>query len=157
MARTLTRHTHTYRDRGEPLAHCHPDSTTPKFADHDEHVQTIARVNGGCGFPFVQATEISPDPRPPGGLKSLLAEVCERRGVSADEVYAGSRLRPVAHAKQEFMWLARQVRWPDGRHRYSLPMIARFLNLQDHTTVLHGERAHQARLDEAASTHAVAA
>ena len=128
-----------------------PDSTTPKFAFDHLHIQAVSNANGGMGFPFVQASEIHGDPRPPGGLRGLLATVARDYSMTAEELLSPRRSYCVSHPRQDFMWRARQVKWPDGAHRYSLPFIAGFLGFTDHTTILHGVRAHQARLDAEAS------
>jgi chromosomal replication initiation ATPase DnaA len=85
------------------------------------------------------------DPRPPGGLKAMAAEVYAYYGLDTSELLSTSRSRRVTHPRHAFMWHARQVKWPDGENRYSLPMIGAFLGM-DHTSVLHGERAHKKRL-----------
>lgn len=138
---------HQVRDVGEPLAVSHPDSSTPKFANHDEHLAAIAAANNGFGFASADVSDgIRSDPRPPGGLRSLLEAVSRERNIPLHELTSATRAHPVAHARQDFMWRARQVRWPDGRPRYSLPFIARFLGMKDHTSILHGVRAHEGRL-----------
>jgi hypothetical protein len=86
------------------------------------------------------------DPRPPGGLVGLLSSVAADHGLSIRDLESESRRGPVVRARQEFMWRARAIRWSDGGHRYSLPMIGDFLG-RDHTTVLHGVRRHQGRLE----------
>lgn len=79
----------------------------------------------------------------------VLAEVCQSRPkMKPEDILAGSRARPIAHAKQEAMWRLRQVTWENGAPRYSLPAIASALNLKDHTTVLWGCRQHAKRLAE---------
>jgi chromosomal replication initiation ATPase DnaA len=92
------------------------------------------------------------DPRPPGGLKAMAAEVYAYYGLDTSELLSTSRSRRVTHPRHAFMWHARQVKWPDGENRYSLPMIGAFLGM-DHTSVLHGERAHARRLAEVIPVH----
>ncbi len=65
-------------------------------------------------------------------------------GVSVTQLRGPDRARSVSHPRQHFMWVARQHIVGD-RHRWSLPEIGRFLGGRDHTTVLHGVRAHEAR------------
>lgn len=79
-------------------------------------------------------------PGSPKTAKQIIAHVAERRGMSVKEMLSQTRRRPVARARQEAMWELRQ------RTRLSLPAIAERLKLKDHTTVLHGVRAHEARL-----------
>ena len=79
----------------------------------------------------------------------IIAEVAPKYGVRSAEVLAtGVRQRRViSHARHEVMWRLRAIKGPDGRPKHSLPLIARSLNLIDHTSVLFGIRAHAARLD----------
>ena len=85
------------------------------------------------------------DPRPPGGMRSILAEVAAYYDVTPESVLSKSRARVVAHPRQAFMYAARAVKWPDGQHRYSLPQIGQFLG-KDHSTILFGVRRHATRL-----------
>lgn len=96
----------------------------------------------------------SDDPRPGGGMAQILAETAADYGLSPSQLQGNSRVRTISWPRQDFMWRCRQVKWADGSHRYSYPMIGGFLDM-DHTTIIHGVRAHAARL--AALTEAVAA
>jgi chromosomal replication initiation ATPase DnaA len=85
------------------------------------------------------------DDAPPVSKASIIAEVARRRGLTAADLTGTGRWRDVARPRQEAMWLMRQVRRADGSRRYSLPEIGRALGYRDHTTVLHGVRAHAKR------------
>jgi hypothetical protein len=132
-----------------------PDSTdtsTPKFANHEAHILDLCNANDGNGFPYLSMDHLGRrDPRPAGGLKGILAEVATEWGMRPEDILQDSRKKLIVEPRQDFMWRARQVRWPDGSYRYSLPMIAAFLRLKDHTTVMHGVRRHEARMAELAS------
>jgi chromosomal replication initiation ATPase DnaA len=78
-------------------------------------------------------------------IRAIIWAVADERGVSPDEITGRGRTQKVAHARQEVMWRARQVLRPDGSPRYSFPFIGRELN-RDHTTVVHGVAAHEARV-----------
>lgn len=80
-------------------------------------------------------------------MRAILRHVAARHDVTEADIVGESRARLYVLPRQECMWLMWQVRWPDGRRRYSMPQIAKFLGDRDHTTVLHGIRRHQARLD----------
>lgn len=54
----------------------------------------------------------------------------------------------VGEARHELMWRIQQVKTPSGEGAYSLREIARVMNLGDHTSALHGIRAHEKRLAE---------
>jgi len=70
-------------------------------------------------------------------------QVAARHGVSVAELRGPCRARRVAWPRQELMWRARR------ETRLSLPQIGERLGGRDHTTVIHGVRAHQDRLDRA--------
>ena len=71
------------------------------------------------------------------GLLDLLDAVCDRRGVTRDELCGRSRSRAVAAARHELWWLIRHH--PDRCYSYS--EIARLV-CRNHVTVLQGVAAH---------------
>lgn len=73
--------------------------------------------------------------------------VADKYELTVEDLEGESRARRIAHPRQEAMWMMRQIVREDGTWRYSLPDIGRSLGCRDHTTVLHGVREHQARLD----------
>lgn len=80
--------------------------------------------------------------------KRIIAQVAEQHGLTAAELLGATRVRSIAYARQEAMWrISREL----GR---SLPEIGRMMGGRDHTTVLHGIRAHERRLAEAGKTDA---
>lgn len=87
-------------------------------------------------------------PRPTSTMRSILEDVCAKHRLSVREVTGESRYIHLVRARQNFMWLCRQVKNSDGSCRYSLPQIGNFLGM-DHTTILHGVRAHEKRLQAA--------
>jgi chromosomal replication initiation ATPase DnaA len=68
-------------------------------------------------------------------------QVALRHGITVEDLRGPCRARRVAWPRQELMWRARR------ETRLSLPQIGERLGGRDHTTVIHGVRAHQARLD----------
>ena len=79
-------------------------------------------------------------------MRQITTEVAAERGVSyADLVMPdsvpGARAFAIAHPRQEAMWRMKQT------GKWSLPQMGRFLGGRDHTTILAGVRAHQARID----------
>ena len=70
-------------------------------------------------------------------LLVLAVEVARVYGLKVEDFKDRTRVREVAWPRQEFMLAAH-------RQGYSLGQIGRFLN-RDHTTILHGIRAAQAR------------
>jgi hypothetical protein len=74
-------------------------------------------------------------------LRDLLRLVAKARHFSVDEMCSQRRWAPLALARHEFSWLA-------YRHSTrSLPEMGRALGGRDHTTILHGIRRFQKRID----------
>ncbi len=69
----------------------------------------------------------------------ILAEVALRYGLSISEILGRSRVRSKVEARQEAMWLIR------CRLNMSYPELGAFFD-RDHTTCMHGVRAHNSRL-----------
>lgn len=72
-------------------------------------------------------------------LSQICQDVADKHGIPAAQLRGVSRERRYAHPRQEAYWLARKT------GRYSLSQIGRFFGGRDHTTVLHGIRAYEAR------------
>jgi chromosomal replication initiation ATPase DnaA len=94
----------------------------------------------GC---YAVARPIAPPaplaPLPPRAF-CVLADVAERHDVSVHELRGPSRRLPLAHVRQEAMWLLRQL-----PHAPSHPTIGRWLGGRHHTTIIHGVRSHERR------------
>lgn len=88
-------------------------------------------------------------------IRDIVREVSERTGVPAHEIVGRSRVRAVAHARQEVMFEARHVLRPDGSFRYSLVVIGREIGRLGglpplhHATIIHGYRKHRERVRKA--------
>jgi hypothetical protein len=67
----------------------------------------------------------------------VIREVAEQRGVHIRDILGPSRMRRFAWPRQEAMFEA-YVQCPHA----SYPAIGRILGDRDHTTILHGVRAH---------------
>lgn len=74
-------------------------------------------------------------------MASILDQIAEQYGVSVADLRGPDRTKAISTARQHAMWLMAQ------QPHLSLPQIGRYLNGRDHTTILHGIRQHQARLD----------
>lgn len=79
---------------------------------------------------------------------AVVALVACKRGVAPADILSKSRRQHITQARQEVMWRLRAIRGAGGRPKHSYPLIARSLGLGDHTTVIHGVRAHERRLLE---------
>lgn len=79
-------------------------------------------------------------------VDEVVADVAARHGITPGELLGPRRLRHLIIPRQEAMYLLRAIKASDGLPKYSLPAIGIALGGRDHTTVLHGVRAHAARL-----------
>lgn len=75
-------------------------------------------------------------------MRAIARAVAARHRMTLDEMMSASRVRRLARARQEAMYLMVKA------ERWSLPRIGMFFG-KDHTTILHGARAHERRLEEA--------
>lgn len=66
-------------------------------------------------------------------IAQIVKVVAEARNVSVYEIASSSRSQPISWARQEIMYLVRELT------NLSLPSIGRILG-RDHTTILHGLR-----------------
>lgn len=102
-------------------------------------------------------------------IASICRDVAEKYGLTVAQLESQSRIRPIAHPRQEVMWRAYQIRRWDGSRRYSTTMIGRYWKGKggrtkglDHSTVIHSLRAYEKRariilLDQIAFANAQAA
>lgn len=72
-------------------------------------------------------------------MRGILSDVSWRHGVPVDALRGPDRRRWAVYPRQEAMYLMYKT------GRFSLPQIGIFLGDRDHTTVLHGIRAHAKR------------
>lgn len=70
----------------------------------------------------------------------IIQQVCKDHGVQVQWVLGKSRVQRIVRARHEIMWKLNLL-------GMTLPSIGRRLN-RDHTTVLHGIRQHQKRIEE---------
>jgi chromosomal replication initiation ATPase DnaA len=78
----------------------------------------------------------TPDPNSSG---AIISGVAKRHSITVPEIKGASRKKHIVIARQEAMYLLR------GKG-LSFPVIAKLLGGRDHTTALHGYRAHKKRL-----------
>lgn len=81
---------------------------------------------------------------PKDSVGAIARQVAEEHGLTLVELTGPSRKRRFVYARHDAFARTYQVRYSDGSHRHSLMQIARFYRV-DHTTVLHGIRAHWER------------
>ncbi|RZJ46271.1 MAG: hypothetical protein EON87_05250 [Brevundimonas sp.] len=73
-------------------------------------------------------------------VREIVGGVANEHGLSLAEITGERRHRFIAWPRQEAMWRLYQ------HTSFSLPAIGRLMGGRDHTTVLHGIRAFEARL-----------
>lgn len=74
-------------------------------------------------------------------IRELIGQVAAEHGLTYDDMIGHNRTRRVSHARQELYWRMKRE-FP----RLSLPQIAKHIGNRDHTTILHGIAAHEARM-----------
>lgn len=79
-------------------------------------------------------------------LRDIMREVAARHGLTVAQMLSKRRTRPLVHARHEVMWEARR------RTALSYPHIAELMGFKDHTSIIHGERAHAKRTGGKPST-----
>ena len=77
-------------------------------------------------------------------MRDIARDFEAERNADLEIILSRERLHKIAVLRQELMWTLRQVKI-DGRPRYTYPQIAKFLR-RDHTTVIHGVKAHEQRI-----------
>lgn len=79
-------------------------------------------------------------PRPHNRITTIQIAIAARYDVTLHALLSQRRSRHLAHARQAAMWLARQAT------QRSYAEIGRLFGNRDHTTVIHGIRAVEARM-----------
>lgn len=74
-------------------------------------------------------------------IKEIIAETARKYGLRPAEIVSHRRSRRLIGPRQEAMW---RCCMETSR---SLPVIARHFGGRDHTTIIHGRRQHQKRID----------
>ena len=75
--------------------------------------------------------------------KQIIQETADKYGITVAELIGQCRCKHYVLARQEAGW---RIRRECG---YSLPRIGKLLGGKDHTTILHGCRAHEKRMASA--------
>ena len=75
-------------------------------------------------------------------VRTILQTVAEKRGVDRIEILADRRQKETVEARHEVFYIARKLT------RHSLPAIARIVGGRDHTSVLHGARRIERRIED---------
>lgn len=75
-------------------------------------------------------------------MAAVIREVCAKHGLTVEQVMKRDRHGPIVRARQEFFYRAKH---DCGK---SLSETGNFFGGLDHTTVLHGIRAHEKRMNQ---------
>jgi chromosomal replication initiation ATPase DnaA len=78
-------------------------------------------------------------------MRDIIERVAKKHRVTYLDLIGPTRKAPYPAIRFEAMWLCSEVKHFDGKPRWGLSQIGRAFN-RDHTTVLHGVRAHKRRL-----------
>lgn len=82
----------------------------------------------------------------PSRAREILDGVAHKHDIAVRHILGPERGRWAVMARQEAMWALRTEIGRTGGARWTLQRVAAFVGRRDHTTVIHGVRAHQARL-----------
>lgn len=85
------------------------------------------------------APKPAPEPRVGPTMQEVRAQVAARHGLTVEEITAGGPGRRFAPARHEACWEIRRL----GK---SYPQVAAAVGLKDHTSAIHGVRAHEKRV-----------
>lgn len=77
----------------------------------------------------------------PRRVRIIIAAVALKHGVSVRDILEFSRRKDIVRARQEAMFRIKK------KTDASFPLIGRYLGNRDYTTVLHGFRVHEARME----------
>jgi len=96
----------------------------------------------GFGMPYT-----GPKPGPKGRdlVRSIAREMAVKHGLEPRVILGRDRDNTTVMARQELAWRLSRIVGADGRRRFSLPQIGRYLD-RDHSTILHAIRAHEKRM-----------
>ena len=78
--------------------------------------------------------------------RAIKADVARKHGLTAADLemphnVAGARRPKVTRARQEAMWMMRQVRRPNGDHKLSYPQIGAWFG-RDNATIFNGVKRY---------------
>lgn len=91
-----------------------------------------------CYYPLGQSYG-PPAPTRRQQINATITVVALRHDVPVEDIMVGDRKRPIVNARHEAMYLLR------NKFRLSYPRIGAIMG-RDHSTVMHGVRAHAARI-----------
>jgi chromosomal replication initiator protein len=81
-------------------------------------------------------------------VEDIIAGVAAKYSISSEDIKGSSRKRDITVGRQEVMWRMNRQKILGNKPTWTLNRIGMYLGDRDHTTVMHGIRAHEARLKE---------
>ena len=109
----------------KPVEHVPADPIPHRARRYDAHVQHWRMWKARNGSP----------------MRTFLLDYCAQKGWPIDWIVSKSRTYAVAHARQEMAYMLKK------QFDASFPAIGRILGGIDHTTVMHGIKRHQDRMN----------
>jgi hypothetical protein len=81
-----------------------------------------------------------------GPISAVLKAVAAKYGLDVEQIRHKNGKHVIVRARHEVMWIART------KYQLSFPAIARLMGVIDHTSVIHGVKAHEQRLETGEAT-----
>jgi chromosomal replication initiation ATPase DnaA len=81
-------------------------------------------------------------------IQGILNEVAAKHNITVEELTSRLRRRDITAARHEAMWRMSQEKIKGVRPHWSYFRIVSALNLKNHTSAVHGIRAHAKRMEQ---------
>lgn len=126
-----------------------PDAAIARMLGRNVDTVVAARENLGVKRVMRKLSAGTRDAEPeqrgiPDVAREIIRDVCRRHNVNYDAMLSPARARRIAWPRQEAFWRL------DAAGKWSTTKIGQFFG-RDHTTVIHGVRAYQARRSDKAA------
>ena len=77
--------------------------------------------------------------------EAVVAAVADWFYITEADIKSPSRAQMKVSARHTAIYILRQQKWPDGRHKFSMPEIAVLVGRQCHTTICHAVKTFHDR------------
>lgn len=81
-------------------------------------------------------------------IQDILNEVAAKHNITVEELTSRLQRRDITAARHEAMWRMRQEKIKGVRPHWSYSRIVSALKLKNHTSAIHGVRAHVKRMEQ---------
>lgn len=116
-----------------------PENTGPVLVPAEQKREP--KMIGAFSYGGKLSIKYGPADLPVQPMQAIKMEVAAKHGFTVCEMESARRNRKLVNARHEAMWRMHK------ETSASLPMIGKVLGGKDHTTILHGIRRYQARID----------